>query len=81
MTPQEKRKNKEIDKLKNQYTLTFTKQELLIIFNILVSQQYKIGDAMFVLPIVKRIEPLVTMPKPEDDPKANHVLTDMKEKN
>lgn len=59
MTPEAKREKKYLETLDNQYTLKFSKKELIGIFNILVSTQYKIGDAMLIYPVVKRIEPIV----------------------
>ena len=40
-------------------SMTLTKQEWIIIFNVLVRKEYLVGDAAVVSPIIHKIEPLV----------------------
>jgi hypothetical protein len=46
-------------------SLDFTKREWLIIFNVLSRQEYRLGDALLVMPIVDKIAPIVTEIKEE----------------
>lgn len=40
-------------------SLDFTKRDWLIIFNVLSRQEYRIGDAFLVAPILEKINPVV----------------------
>lgn len=61
MAPNIKRKTK-IDKtLDNKYTITFTKQELIFLYNVVLSREYKIGDAVIGFTAIKKIEPFVVI--------------------
>ena len=41
------------------HTLEFTKNELTVIFNVLVHTKYSLADAPLVYPIIDKIQPIV----------------------
>jgi len=47
-------------------SLEFTKRDWLIIFNVLSRQEYRIGDAFLVAPILEKINPVVQEPKKDE---------------
>lgn len=49
-------------------TVEFTKRELILIHNIIVRQEYSLGDAMLFLPLVEKIRPLVQTETPAESP-------------
>ncbi len=69
MSRQQKRATKRMEeKLKiSEYTLKFSQQELIAIYNILGSnpdgspREYRIGDAVIVFGIIEKIKPLVVV--------------------
>ena len=54
-----------------EHTITFTKKELTVIFNILTGVQAKYGDFLAIMPIVHKIEPIVVQ--------EAHIVTEKKE--
>jgi hypothetical protein len=46
-------------------SLELTKRDWLVIFNVLSRQEYRIGDAFLVAPILEKINPIVQEPKTE----------------
>ena len=76
MAPSKKQVEKQIADLKKQYTLSFTKHELIVMFNVLVSKEYRLGDAQVIFPAVRKIEALVAVdsniaPESTDGVKVN----------
>jgi len=67
-----------VEDLNKTYSLNFTKQELIIMFNVLVKQDYRIGDAALLYPAVRRIEALVAVDTniqaPPEAPKEGPIL-------
>ncbi len=62
LTSQQKKDlERRLEDLTTEYTLKFTKQELIIIFNILVQTQWKIGDAHLMWDAVQRIQAIVAV--------------------
>ena len=47
--------------LNKEYTVSLTKQELIIIFNVLIANQYRVGDAVLLYPAIKKIEAIVAI--------------------
>ena len=41
------------------FELSFTKRDLIVIFNTLVEKDWKLGAARLVIPLVEKIEPMV----------------------
>lgn len=78
MTPKDKRSVKLDKTLDNKYTLTFTKAELIFIFNVLLSREYKLGDAAIGFPVIKRIEPLIVVDSNIENPDPALTLTEEK---
>jgi hypothetical protein len=62
-----KRQEKLQNSMTNEYTVTFTKQELICIFNALAfdddgqPRRYRLGDGAIMLPILKRLQPLAAI--------------------
>lgn len=56
--------------LNEEHQMTFTKKELLIIFNLMTRMDFKYGDFMNIKPIVDKIEPIVAV---ETNVPTNHV--------
>ncbi|MDE2026703.1 MAG: hypothetical protein KGJ07_09525, partial [Patescibacteria group bacterium] len=46
-------------------TVSLTKQELTIIFNVLTQTTYNLANAKLVIPLVEKLAPMVTPPKEE----------------
>jgi hypothetical protein len=54
--PPEGLTKEQLAQLERNYTLTFTQREWIMIFNIITSLQYKLGDSELLLPIMHKIE-------------------------
>ena len=71
LTPEQlKRKMQFEESLKEEHQVTFTKKELLIIFNLMTRMDFKYGDFVNIQPIVAKIEPIVAV---ETNIPTNHV--------
>jgi hypothetical protein len=45
--------------MSQEHPLSFTKQELIFVYNVLLSKEYKLGDASIGIQIVNKIQPIV----------------------
>lgn len=77
MTKADKQAKKEFEDLQKVFSLKFTKQELIGIFNVLLSREYKLGDGALLYPVVKRIESIIAVatniPQPPEQPEEKEV--------
>lgn len=67
-----------------EHTLTFTKKELAVIFNLMIGATLKYGDFLHVQPIVQKIEPIVAVASnipPKQNHKEDELIGVTKEKN
>lgn len=75
---EEKRQTIEEEKLNNEYTLKFTKRELMVIFHHLAvdeegkPRKYTVGDGQVLFGVMTRVQPLVVV---ESSTPVNHVET------
>ena len=66
------------------FTLTFTKRELTIIFNVLVREddgkpkKHYLGDAAVLLNLLPKIEPYVVVDSNIEEPKTGEIITQTK---
>lgn len=66
--PTEKELRKLEEDMNKRYTLVFTKRELLILFNVLNTPDYKLGDAKAILPVADKIQAIIAV---DSNMKAN----------
>lgn len=78
--PTEEQKKAFDAEMNREHTVSFKKKELIVMYNILCKIDMKYGDALIVMPIVQKLEPIVAVASniPQDitqrveEAEANH---------
>jgi hypothetical protein len=70
-----KRQQQELE-LSKTFSVNFTKRELLIVNNILLQKEFRVGDVLAILPILDKIRPFI-QPR-ELNTKGKEVITNHK---
>jgi hypothetical protein len=78
MTDNQKDKTtaKEQQELNTVYSVNFSKRELLLINNLLIAKEWKLGDALLIFPILDKIRPFL-QPR-EVNTKGKEIITNHK---
>ena len=66
-------------KLENEFSVMFKKKELILLNNVLLGKEFRVLDALAIVPILDKIRPFIVDTMQQSKAPTNNVITSTKE--